>query len=381
MQGCPLGLEVVEVRQHGGGSALAGETILDNGVGRRRRGHRRAIADQTVVVGLLDPLVDHGARPGARHFWAKDGGLVVKGTGLGGVAARLREEDRNGVVRRILLQYVVTRDRVAGVAAPLIGVQRVEVQALGVVAGACQVVLEHGPQSRNVSSGVANGNVAVVLLVTVRLDVPSSGENVWSSSRTFRSGEHFIANEDAGRVVKLLELVKHRLEVVKLGLVPVRVGLSPLSVARSIYIRVNPRSYLLDLSVEGVQVHKQVDARIRERRHAALVVGLGVHVVHTDRVGTQLGHASDVALALVGVDERILGSELIGDPWVWLVCRVKSMRGNVRRTLQVVLGAILVEELGSDGGDGLDGAHRRRLQAGQQQRHCGERKGGNHGDR
>lgn len=76
-----------------------------------------------------------------------------------------------------------------------------------------------------------------------------------------------------------------------------------------------PQSYLLDLSVEGIQVDKQVDPGIRERGHAALVVPIGVHVVHTDRVGAQFGHASDVALALGGVDEGIVGCELVGDTW------------------------------------------------------------------
>lgn len=42
-------------------------------------------------------------------------------------------------------------------------------------------------------------------------------------------------------------------------------------------------------------------------------------MVHTNGVGAQLGHASDVALALLSVDERIVGSELIGDAYAGLV--------------------------------------------------------------
>lgn len=45
------------------------------------------------------------------------------------------------------------------------------------------------------------------------------------------------------------------------------------------------------------------------------MVAIGVHVVHADRVGAQFGHASDVALALGGVDEGIVGGELVGDTW------------------------------------------------------------------
>ena len=76
---------------------------------------------------------------------------------------------------------------------------------------------------------------------------------------------------------------------------------------------------LLDLGGESIEVDKQIDPCVREGRHASFVVGRGIHVVHTNGVGAQLGHASDVALALRGVDERIVGSELIGDAYAGLV--------------------------------------------------------------
>jgi len=43
------------------------------------------------------------------------------------------------------------------------------------------------------------------------------------------------------------------------------------------------------------------------------MVSFGIHVVHTDGVGAQFGHANNVALALSRVDQRVVGGELIGD--------------------------------------------------------------------
>lgn len=90
-------------------------------------------------------------------------------------------------------------------------------------------------------------------------------------------------------------------------------------------------------------------------------------MVHTDRVGTQLGHTDNVALALGLVDQRIVGGELIGDTWDLLVMFHLNEVSQVPRTLDVVLGSILVEELGADSGNSRNGAHGEGLQAGQQQ--------------
>lgn len=188
VQSSPLGLEIVEVGRHGSRGSLAGVTALDERVSGSRILDRRTVADQSVVVGLLNPLVDDGTGPGVRHLTAEDSGLVIKGTGGRGVATCLREEDRDRIASRILLQHIVAGHGIAGVAAPLIGVQRVKVQALGRVAGARQIVLEHGPEDSNISSGVADGDFAIALLVPVRLDVPSSGKNVWGSGRTLGGG-------------------------------------------------------------------------------------------------------------------------------------------------------------------------------------------------
>jgi hypothetical protein len=72
-------------------------------------------------------------------------------------------------------------------------------------------------------------------------------------------------------------------------------------------------SYLLDLGGESVEIDEHVDPGICQSRHTTIVVSTGIHVVHTDGVRAQLGHANDVALALRGVDQRVIGSQLVGD--------------------------------------------------------------------
>lgn len=112
------------------------------------------------------------------------------------------------------------------------------------------------------------------------------------------------------------------------------------------------------------------------------MVGSGINVVHSNGVGTQLGHAHDIALALGGIDKRIAGSQLIGDTCpdelATRIFRGNAMREVPKHTFEVILCAILKEELGSDRRNGWNRAHRHSLQAGQQQRDCGEREGGQH---
>lgn len=119
----PLSLEVIKIGLHGGRRALAGEAIFDIGTRGRRRVNRGPITDNSVVVALLNPLVDHRTGPRSSHLGAKDGGLVTKVPRLGGVAASFREEDGNIVGGSIQLQLVVTRAFVGVLAAPLIGIQ------------------------------------------------------------------------------------------------------------------------------------------------------------------------------------------------------------------------------------------------------------------
>ena len=96
------------------------------------------VADEAVVVGFFQPLVDDGARPGVCHFGAEDGGLVVEEAWWGGVAAGFGEEDGDVVVAGVSLQVDIAGDGVGGDGtAPLVGVQGEEVEVFGRVAPTC----------------------------------------------------------------------------------------------------------------------------------------------------------------------------------------------------------------------------------------------------
>ena len=82
---------------------------------------------------------------------------------------------------------------------------------------------------------------------------------------------------------------------------------------------------------------------------------MGIHVVHTDRIGAQLGHPGDVPLALGCVDKRVTWGKLISDAYssqqkICLQCRLLG-------TLDVELGSIPVEELVANSRNGRDCAY------------------------
>ena len=81
------------------------------------------VADETVVVCLLDPFVDDCAGPDVLHWGGEDGGLVAKGSWFGSVAAGFRQEDWDRVVGCVDGQLVVAGDGVGALAAPFVGVE------------------------------------------------------------------------------------------------------------------------------------------------------------------------------------------------------------------------------------------------------------------
>lgn len=87
-------------------------------------------------------------------------------------------------------------------------------------------------------------------------------------------------------------------------------------------------SYLSDVGRVGVHIHEEVYASLREDIHASIMVSRGVDMVHADRISTQLLHQGCVELALLGIDKRIVLSELIGNP-CW---RYSSIHSTMRKT-------------------------------------------------
>lgn len=218
-------LEVVKVRLDRCRRTLASEAVLDQSVGRSGTLHRGPVADQTVVVGLLDPLIDNGAGPGVSHLMTKDGRLVLKRAGAMSVAAGFGEENGDRIVRGILLEHVVTRLDVARGSTPLVGVQTEKVQTITRILATSQVFLEHGTEFGDIRGRVSDGDRTIPLVVAISLDITGRGQDVRSSGRSLLGRDDFIADEDATGVVELLEFIEDSLETVKLSLSPLGVGL------------------------------------------------------------------------------------------------------------------------------------------------------------
>jgi hypothetical protein len=109
--------QIVEVGGDGGRSSGTGVAI--RGVSGSRVS-LSAVLNKTVIVSLLDPLVDHDTAPVCRHLGTEDGSLVVKGSGLGSVATDFGEENGNVVISDVLGQLFVTRHLISRVSTPLI---------------------------------------------------------------------------------------------------------------------------------------------------------------------------------------------------------------------------------------------------------------------
>lgn len=225
MQGGPLLLKVVKVWLDRCRCALASEAVLDQSVGRSGILHRGPIADQTVVIGLLDPLVDNGARPGVPHFMTKNGRLVFKRAGTVSVAAGFGEEDGDRIGRGILLEHVVTRLDVARGTTPFVGVQTKEVETISRILATSQVFLEHGTEFGDIRGRVSDGDWTVPLVVTISLDIAGRGQDIRSCGGALLGRDDFVTDEDASGVVELLELIEDSRESVKLSLSPLGVGL------------------------------------------------------------------------------------------------------------------------------------------------------------
>jgi len=222
-----LGAEVAEVWLNWSWGAGNSESTHDVGAGRSGSSSR-TVADQAVVVGLLDPLVDHGSRPGVVHVRAKNGILVTKCTTTCrlSVTASLGEKDWDVVALGHLVELTVSRSHISVLTAPLIGVQCEEINGCGLVLTAGKVVLEIWAKGGDISGRVTDRDRAVALLVSVGLHVAGSSLDIRSSGRVGWNGENLVTNEETGSVVELLESVHDGCEVIVLGLVPGWVTLS-----------------------------------------------------------------------------------------------------------------------------------------------------------
>lgn len=75
---------------------------------------------------------------------------------------------------------------------------------------------------------------------------------------------------------------------------------------------------------EGVEVNERVDASGSKGAHAARVVGVGINVVDTDRVGAESLHERRIARALVAVDQRVVFRQLVSNAFAVLAAMLQG---------------------------------------------------------
>lgn len=141
------------------------------------------------------------------------------------------------------------------------------------------------------------------------LQVADTGFDIRSQSRFVEEGEGLVGDEDACQVIVALEGVKNGTVAVNLRLVPVG-------------------RCLFELRVESIKVEKQIDSYISKGAHAVVVIGCRVNMVDPDSVGVKGSHEFSISLALVAVDQRIIGSKLVRNAWI----RKKFLRADTRLT-------------------------------------------------
>lgn len=64
-------------------------------------------------------------------------------------------------------------------------------------------------------------------------------------------------------------------------------------------------TYLIDLRIEGIKIHEQVDASLCKSTHASTMVTGGIDMIYADGIGPQLLHRGCITGALVLIQERV----------------------------------------------------------------------------
>ena len=171
-------------------------TVVDPAVG---------VADESVVVGLLNPFVNNASRPGANHIWAENSSLIIECSLPTHVAASLRKEDGNVVAFGHGLEVAVSGRIVCRSTAPFIRVEAEEVDNLVGFGTASEVILQHRSQFGDISCRVPDWDLAVLLLGHVRLHVCRSSLDVGCSEGASSRVDDLIPDPESCQIVVLLE--------------------------------------------------------------------------------------------------------------------------------------------------------------------------------
>jgi hypothetical protein len=236
--------------------------------------------------------------------------LIVPESWSWDIASSLREEDGDREILGVFLELVIGGMFVSARITPGVGVDAKKLDGLRRIAATRKVVLEHRAKLLDIGRGVADGNPAIALAFPVRTHVSHSSFEKRSSEGVLLLGDVLVAHEESQDVVVAVECVHNASEAIELVLAPALVGLGELAGSAG---RSHDATHGSDVGIKSVQVDEEVDASISECLHAAIMVGIGIDMIHAQGVGAELLHQLDISLALLRVDERILWAELIRD--------------------------------------------------------------------
>lgn len=197
-------------------------------------------------------------------------------------------QKRDAVVAVLLNLLAPARGRVRGRVAPGVVVESEEVASL-IVGAAVHVSGHLIAVGVNISSGVTNRDTAVAAVADILSDITSDSLDVRSTHRCLLVVDYFV-----GRVEKKKVLV------VRKGIDSGEHTLQVDIIVRGVGVRA------VDGVVRRVDVQCQVDARVSQSFHALIVVLGVVNGVYADGVDAQVREFRNVALAGLGVGERVL---------------------------------------------------------------------------
>lgn len=187
--------------------------------------------NKAVVVFLLSVLVNDTAGKDRGHFGAIDGLRLVPVAGHGGVAAVFREEDGDRGVAEVLGQDIVGRALVGGIwAAPAVRVDGEDIgtaHVIGIaVLGALHVVPGVPKDLADVSGRVANGNLALDVLLDVVLQVTGDGTKIGGDEFGGRNViDDFVSGEEEQGIWVVAEGLGDGKGAVRIGFIVAGPGL------------------------------------------------------------------------------------------------------------------------------------------------------------
>ena len=243
--------------------------------------------DKTVLGVLLRVLVDKTTGVDRGHVGAVDGLDLVELT-LVGVATKFGEENGDRVIAELLDLLVPTSTGEGVGVAPRVVVEGVEVGADGVLT-AVHVGGHLVAVGLNVSSAIADGDLAELASVHVGLDVTGDGLDERSAVSGRVIVDDLVSREEEQGVGVRSELLNGREDALEVDLVVGDLGRST-----------------VDRVLGSVDVESEVDTSVGEGIHAGVVLGSVVDSVDTDSVDAELLELGDVALAAIGIGNGIL---------------------------------------------------------------------------